>query len=288
MSTWNMHEVSVTLASDLHCGDLPLGFISRTLPFVPSHLPWYALVNATTRSMGKSADKKTYAMVEKLFLQGIRFSPFYIVEQDGPLFPFIPKHLNKIEKDYLNSSYGVALDYENREALENRLFERECILSKSRKTGHPTELKGYLFYRQARSGALRIDDQAKIGPHFLTSLLANTQWGGERNKGWGSLQRVELSEATDNLFGFSFNLENKYPQIKIDKENSSPFFLAWENNQYNRVQGELRPLTGRRFKLDVGSGMSMDRTLIVWDVGWEALEDVIINLIDHRAAAIVS
>lgn len=281
MTIWKMHEVEVTLASDMHCGDLPLGFVSRTLPFIPAHIPWYALVNPTTRSLGPKADEKTYAKVEELFSQGIRFSPFFICDQDEPLFPFLPHHLDKIEKDYLDSSYGVALDYENRGAMENHLFERECVLAKSRKTGCPTILKGYLFWRQSQCGALCIDHEGKIGAFNLGELLAKTQWGGERNKGWGSLKKVS-TKSNELCFAAEVDLGKENPILFFPKNMKIPFFLAWQNQQNHSVHGELRPLTGRRHLEKKGSGLRMDDARIVWNIGWKTNHDVSIELINHR------
>lgn len=285
MSTWSMHEITVTLAADLHCGDLPLGFVSRTLPFVPPHIPWYALVNATARSLDSNVDNKVFGRVEELFLQGIRFSPFFIQEQDDTLFPFLPHCLDRIENNYLDSSYGVALNYNNREAMENHLFERECILYRSRKTGYSTTLKGYVFWKEAERGALYIDHEAKIGTCDFSELFIRSQWGGERNKGWGTLRDVEL-KSRNYCFGAGVDLKNTNPILMYKRNTKVPFYLACQNEKYNHIHGSLRPLTGRRFLENKGSGLRMDDTRIVWDIGWESFEDVCIELIDHRTANI--
>lgn len=274
MSGWRVRQVTVTLASDLHCGARPLGFVARTLPFVPAHIPWYAMTAALVAASGWPDRFDSYARMEALLAHSLRFTPFFpLDDEDRPLFPWGDGH-RLIESNLLGAQYGVALSYDSRGARKNHLFETEVLLARSR-SGRPTRLRGYCFWRPGRHDGLLIDADASFAGHGLAALLLRGQWGGQRNKGLGALRGVTLDDAGgDTAFFHSLDLAGENPVLywPATAANRAPYYLEYEPRLADRVRGRLMPLTGRRFVRDLGPGRAMEAVVCVWEPGWFAAD----------------
>jgi hypothetical protein len=282
MTMWHVAEIVVRLKSDLHCGTAPLGFIARTLPFVPAHIPFYALVPVLVKKL--NLPEYGFAEVEKFLARHIRFSPFFVLHNDELLFPW-EKGLSDLEKYYLTAYYGVALDYNTRGALENRLFEKEVVASvpvkgSDNKSCERTELKGYVFWQEGRDDDLRmtVSPDASIAEISLRQLLSQAQWGGEVNKGLGRLLDVKIKKTEEIFYGQFVEKDSENPLVKWPGKKNCPFYLLHDDDF--KMSGKLIPITGRRYDRKRGPGVKMDDVAIVWDSGWKTQteESVLLSL----------
>lgn len=269
MNVWRFARIIVTLASDLHCGDRPLGFVARTLPFVPGHIPWYALL-ARLPNLCKWPDTyDSYTKAGSLLDQSLRFTPFLPLDARGA--PLMPWHegKNRIEMELLGSCYGVAVHYSSRGTRENHLFETETILAHSR-TGTPTRLLGYCFWKVS-AGDITIGEDGSINNIPLPELLIRCQWGGQRNQGLGAIKRVELvkNDTNTNPFFQCMNGSSTYPTLICSTGSRVPLYLGYDRTIENAVQGKVMPLVGRRFAKDHGPGLLTEPAALVWDLGWQ-------------------
>ncbi|MBO4793214.1 MAG: hypothetical protein J5556_01440, partial [Deltaproteobacteria bacterium] len=148
---WNAFSLELELTSALHCGDMPIGFVARTFPYVPCHIPFFAMVPAAVRTLNMPDERPSYAAVEKLFEINLRCTPLYILADGAPLFPWDGESRQKLEYAYLSSSYGVSLDNKRRSARDGCLYETEVILERGRGCMEPTRLSGALFIRPGKN-----------------------------------------------------------------------------------------------------------------------------------------
>lgn len=274
-SSWRARPVTVELATPVHCGDLPLGFISRTQPYVPGHVAWFAMVPAAVRLLSLPPhEDSSYKRIEDFFMACLRISPFFVADEEQPLFPWDPEAREKLESTFLASQHGVALDYGNRSALENRLFEVEYILPKVQNEHGQTRytsLGGYVVYTPCSQGELSLDESGRLNGVALETLLGASQWGGERNKGFGCLKKVNLEEHCQTCWKGALQ-NGDTPALSWPAATPCPFPLQWREELVDCVVGTPAPSTGRRHDHDKGPGQKMDTTAVVWQPGWIARE----------------
>lgn len=268
MTAWRAARITVTLASDLHCPDRPLGFVARALPFVPAHIPWYALVPRVVALLGWPDQFNSYDRVETAFNACLRFTPFFPLDaNDRPLFPWDEGRC-RIERELLGSRHGVSVFYDPRGARANHLFETETLLARSR-SGAPTRLRGYGFWKEEEHSGIDFTAEGGIGGKSLAGLLAGCQWGGQRSQGMGALTDVktEIVQNVDGAFGRTLDLNADFPRIAAP-ESRIPYYLRYEEKLAGAVQGRITPLTGRRYARDRGYGLAADPAVIAWALGW--------------------
>ena len=267
MSNWQARHLTVQLASDLHCGDRPLGFVARTLPYVPAHIPWYALVPAVVSNLGWPDRFASYRRVEDFFQQALRLTPFFPAMGDGGESRILP--LEAVETNLLASQYGIGVCYGERGAPEGHLYETEVLLARGR-DGRPTRLHGCCFWRPRREDGLELDENGHLNGRPLTELMAQCQWGGQRNKGLGRLRAVEERPFDPRAgFGRAFRAAEEWPVLIQAAAVPAPFFLRYDPDLEGRVHGRLAPLVGRRFAEDRGPGLAAEDCAIVWPPGWQ-------------------
>ncbi len=288
MSRWHAFQITVTLGSDLHCGDLPLGFVARTHPYVPAHIPWYAAVAALIRLSGKDNKFTEYSKMENRLDHCLRFSPFFIMEDGNLLLPWDDEDKRNIQNNHLDGQYGVSLSYGSRSALKNRLFEMETITAVSRNS-QPARLRGICF---TKSGEQYFDNSGKIfSGTTLQEIIGKSLWGGQQNKGLGCLAQVEIADFKDNqhgLFGSMTDDRGDYPQIAISAGKNIAYPLLYNHDtKIDMIQGRLAPLTGRRFKKNKGPGLQAESGVVIWRSGWHLNKShSTISLSDRRFGTI--
>ena len=281
MSNWHMQKLTLTLGADLHCGDRPLGFVARTLPYVPAHIPWYALVPALVARLKLPDRYESYARVERFFDKILRFTPFFPLQGDEPQFPW------QSAEARLTSHYGVALSYADRGARDNHMFETE-VLPRFAPDGAPTRLQGFVFWRPFQEDELTLDAQGRCNGSSLHDLIGECQWGGQRNKGFGSIAEVVVDKAgDDHAFFAESDLTGELPAITLHNNQRAPVFLQYDPAIEPGIRGSIKPLVGRRFAKERGSGLAAEDCAIVWDVGWQSQveQPLILTLADRRSAA---
>ena len=269
-----------------------MGFVSRSLSFIPAHIPLYSLVPVVVENLNLADRPQSFFAVEEFLKKHMRFLPLLITLDNQPLNPWDKRGRELIETLFLSSRYGVALDNLDRSALENRLFETEVILSRDRrKNGGPTIFEGAFFFYPAETvidGTKLVMGVEGINDFELADILVQCQFGGERNKGFGSLADVTLEEIND-VAGVEPDLVNNcYPLLPWPKNLAAPFCLQYDENLQGLVSGSLRPFCGRRFHETHGFGNQASDNMVVWDMGWKVKEDIKVILEYDRACALVS
>ena len=276
MDAWHMKRLRVRLKTPLKCGDRPFGFIARTLPFIPSHVPLMAIVPAAAGLLGLPDLPESYYRIQEFLEKNMRFSPFFILDpkDDSPLFPFRnTAGLDRIESLFLNARHGVAIDYSIRGAIDARLFEVESINPVGR-DGNNTMLEGYIFWREATGeDGLELDETCNLNRLGINRLIDKSQWGGERNKGYGNVASTpggEESKQSKKIWGEALTLSGDTPCIEWPARKKAPFYLSYHPELNKKVSGRLQPLVGRIFVPGRGAGQGASEHLIVWDLGWSA------------------
>jgi len=294
MNNWQMASVYVTLQTALRCGDRPLGFVARCLPFVPGHIPLMAMVPTLVRLLGLSDNWDAYQQVQDFVETHIRFTPFFISPPDEKKKFLIPegdgKITAKLERDYLVSYHGVGIDYGTRGAKEGCLFETEAISPRSRQ-GAPTRMIGGMFWKPGVNSKIQISDDGKINKRFnFTDILVSSQWGGERSKGYGCLKNVETENAPD-VFGAAVNLKGESPVLIWPAHKPAPVYLQYDEDiaKKYKISGVLKPVVGRVFDKNNGAGQTsvLYGGNILWDVGWRTKASMNLRLEAHTAVAVL-
>ncbi len=294
MTKWKMACVHVTLKTALRCGDRPLGMVARCLPFVPGHIPLMAMVPPLVRKLCMPDTYDSYRNVQKFAEAHIRFTPFFISTGDERKYLIPESHsqtTTEVEFNYLASHNSVAIDYETRGARDGYLFEIESIQPVSRQKT-PTCLIGWVFWKPVNSNqpGISVSEAGTINDQFaISELVALSQWGGERNKGYGCLKDVSARN-TENAFGADVDLDGTLPVLTWPADSPAPVYLQYDKEKHinNQVSGVLKPLVGRVFDKDKGAGQASATYGggILWDVGWRAEKPLDLRLETHSATAI--
>lgn len=280
MQYWSVYQLTVTLKSDLHIGHRPLGFVARTLPFVPAHIPWYALALTVVKKVGLPDRSDSFEQVELLLQKSVRFTPLFLYDpSQGLLQPWSDVGLDSIERYYLYSKYGVALDYSKRGALENRLYEKEVIAAHARQKTENTRLQGYVLLKPETGEGLVLDSAAQVNGHDIGRLISSSAWGGDISRGMGCLSNVELTKA-ENVFGCEdLDLEGPEPVVQWPADTEGPFYLEYDPQQQQEfLQGTIRPVCGRRFDPDKGPGLKFEKPFLARMPGWKSATGLKIGL----------
>ncbi len=269
--SWNALALSLELRGDIHCGDLPLGFVARTHPFVPCHIPFFALVPAAVEKLGMPSRHDSYVQVEKLFNSCLRSTPLFVTEDGKVLFPWQADDLETLEGLYLGSRYGVALEGSSRSAVNGRLYETEVILAAPRGRATPTALEGVLFVREGETGSLRMNAGGTVAWEDrradLPAMLSRMHLGGDRTRALGLPAKASLSPCTGTAWdAYPVDCGNGWPVLEIPADLCGPMPVAMNASQ--NVQGSPLVLTGRRHT-EKGAGTGMDATTAAYAPGWK-------------------
>lgn len=285
--SWTARSLTVQLRGDIHCGDLPLGFVARTHAFVPGHLPFFALVPVAVEMLTLPDRHASYVAVENLFTSCLRCTPFYIRDGESSLFPWKKDDREILEFRYLDSRYGVALEEPTRSAKEGCLYETEVILAQGRGRTQPTRLEGTVFYRQGSVGSLRMEADGSVCREKtripLADMLQRMRLGGDRTRGLGQPCLVSLADGATSLWGiYTVDTTGAWPSLTVDKGTEGPVPLAMD--KAHGIQGRPLVLTGRRHT-EQGPGMGMEKATAAYAPGWECPDTVThVCLSDVRCA----
>ncbi len=282
---WIAEELTIIPGSDIHCGDMPLGFVAGAFPFVPCHIPFFALVPSIVSGLDMPDRRSSYAEAEALLMACMRFTPLYVLHGEAPLFPWDRDSLSLLESLYMGGRTGVKLDTRGRSALDGHLFETEVLLAAPRRKGgsraapEPTRLCGAIFWKAHGGGELSLDESALF--HWQGATLALDDalcamcLGGDRTRSMGSVagaSRAPLPEG--GIWGsYPVSLDGEWPVLHVPQEKRGPVPLL-ESGQADAIHGSWTVLTGRRFGASgkeggpSGSGLAMDEGRIAWKAGW--------------------
>lgn len=287
MQKWGVYELKIGLQTDLHIGHRPLGFVARTLPYVPAHVPWYALSLALVKELEWPDTGDSFVKVEKFLEKALRFTPCYIFHpKHGVLTPFSWAQ-ETVEREYLYSRYGVALDYSRRGAEENRLFEKEVITARNRGDYSRTLLQGYIFVKPIHDQGLVIEDGPNVNGISMTKLINLSTWGGEVSRGMGVLSHAELIPANEVYGCRDLDLDGTEPVLNWPSKKKGPFYLSYDPHRAeDMIGGSIRPVCGRRHHPELGPGLGFEPPFLSWMPGWQCSDDLRIQL-GVKAASVV-
>ncbi len=303
---WAVQNIEIKLGGDLHCGDLPLGFVARTLPYVPCHLPFFALVPAAVRTLRMPDQRASYKAVEALFSRTVRTTALLIKDGNRILFPWEGESLRRIEGRYLGSRYGVALSSKSRSARDSCLYETEVIL----RTPHtsrdakgrlvpplPTVMSGAIFTRAGEEGELRIDSLGRVSwqghDTDLPHLLRGISLGGDRTRSLGAPPLEAKAELCRGKLWdlYSVITDGDYPGIEVKAGYGGPLPLSMDSSLYQEnsdesIEGTPMVLTGRRYT-DKGPGTEMESVATpAFAPGWRMRKDCAIRLVAPRYSSL--
>lgn len=284
--SWKLHKLRLRMKTDMHCGTLMLGFVARTFPYVPQHLPLYAAVPAAVEALGLPPVPATFREMEALILSGMRSTPLYVLCDDRPLFPWEPESREILEAEFISSRYGVALDGASRTAEDKRLFETEVLLARRRRSMQVTQLEGGIWLRVRETANLRLDPQTglehKDGAFISWSALwGRLTLGGDRTRNLGRLWPDVGWESCENLWHCGeMVLDAEWPRFQIAAGQSCPVPLTADETP---GCGKFSIMTGRRFD---GGSYRMDAGTVAWQAGWQPAHDVLIELAGERCARV--
>ena len=312
MESWQINYITVEISTPVRCGDRPNGFIARTLPFVPGHVPLMAMVPPVVAALKLPDQFESFHIVREFLEKHVRFTPF-LIRQHSERKPYVPVQgtavMREIEEHFIASRYGVGIDYPTRTAKEGRLFEIEAINPLDR-DGNKTVLEGYVFWRSGKNDRLELDEKGNLNDVDLSQRIQECQWGGERSKGYGCIGDVERVYS-DMLWGAEVVLDGYSPQVNWPQNNPAPFFLDFnsalekvnqkispdlsvdsdllssEGSSYSdHIEGSIKPMVGRIFDKENGSGQTTSNPLILYDIGWHSSLPLTLQ-IETRATALV-
>lgn len=290
---WNAFSLELELTSALHCGDMPIGFVARTFPYVPCHIPFFAMVPAAVRALDMPDERPSYAAVEKLFENKLRCTPLYILDDGGdPLFPWEEESRLKLEHAYLSSSYGVSLDNGRRSAIDGCLYETEVILERGRKCQKPTRLSGALFIRPNEHAGLGLAADGAFSWNgrqaSLQSILEAMRLGGDRSRSLGrpAIPAIKTLKDKERLWAkYEVDLNGNFPALFIPQGEAGPLPAKSQND--GLLEGPRVVLTGRRHK-GTGFGEDMDKAVPAFAPGWKAAEETRAELACPRCACVTA
>jgi hypothetical protein len=223
---WHLFQVTLKLISPLHIGWKRSSNLQQTRMYVPARNIWGAFIAQLSVTDGKYFEMKTKVN------QQFRFSYFYpstAVEQVS-LWPWDDEEL--FSWLYLNSYVSTALN--EKAADRGFLHETEYIAPRTREN-QQVYLLGYVLVR-------------KDAVLPWQEILNHLRLGGERNSGWGRVQKEACIIKDTNSFMFDndkypLNYESEQPFITIQKR--APFLAHVLAGQEQDYQGILEPLIGR-------------------------------------------
>jgi hypothetical protein len=269
MKNWQMSCLHVEPRTPIHCGDRPTGFVARALPFVPGHIPLMALVPHVVTSLDLPNKFDSFMTVQAFLEEHLRFTPFFILGtfSKKPLIPCNETEtMSEMESHLTGSRYGVAIDYSVRGAKEAHLFEIEAINPRSRENKQAI-FEGYIFWRAGKNNGLEIDQQGLLNGIEIEKWVCDSQWGGERNKGYGCINNIRKIKK-ETIWQGKANLQGETPVVFWPGSIHAPLYLRYDQDISAIIEGRLQPMEGRIFDRADGFGQSSSEALIVWDVGW--------------------
>ncbi len=290
MERWQARYLQVTLRTPLRCGDRPTGFVARTLPFVPAHVPLNALAPVLVRALDLPETWDAYEGMLTFLSDHLRTTPFFVRDADTgrPLIPGAGQEtMQKLEARMIGARYGVGINYAHREAMEGRLFEIEAI-NPSLGAGRQTVLTGYVLWRAGSAEvcgkSLALDGVGGLCGKPLAQWIQACQWGGERNKGYGALAEVtHVSGGPQPMWEAPMDPNHNEPVVAWPAGRPAPVYLAYQPELADVVTGRPMPVVGRIFDRNDGFGQNASRPLLVWNVGWRADRALTLHLQTHMA-----
>ncbi len=280
---WKAYQVVLRLHSPMHIGQMKLGNIQRTRPYVTGRVLWGALTARLTRDQmppGKSATSSDlYEVMGKQVHQQLAFIYLFPTTKQSGEIEMWPWE-EGFGPRFLSTYASTALTYPQQSAAEGTLHEVECIVPHTLDESDPVYVAGYVL--------------AQENAPDWKSALDRLQLGGERGYGWGQVKLEKIQEWDQPLFGWYVVQPDHWPPVlmAVDEAKLVAHALAVDFNDselrraVQGVEGPIEPLVGRetrspgRFGVQVsqaricyvpGSGVQSGSTFRIGPYGiWEA------------------
>lgn len=276
--TYQAYRVVLRLRSPMHIGQVKLGNVQRTRPYVTGRVVWGALTLRLTRNAaaGPAAESHLYRDMGKTIHRTLAFTYFYpTVHADGSvdLWPWGEDEGKAFRARFLSTYASTALTYPQQSADEGTLHEVECIVPCTLDGGEPVYLAGYVF--------------AQDGAPDWQAALDRLQLGGERGYGWGRVEPLcRPDEEDDNLlFGGQYTVEeNTWPPVLKAEEGARLLAHALAADFETRtavteIDGEVEPLVGRETHPEDGRfGVWLSRVRICYAPGGKVIPGAVFRL----------
>lgn len=215
---WNAYQIVFRLLSPLHIGYKKMENIQYTRRYVPAKTVWGAL----TAAIAKMLNDRDYKKIGDAIKGNLRFSYFFLAENENGSKPLIPKYTSEgmkfgdypkieFEMRFLDSYASTAILPDFNSAEEESLHEIEILTSYDKVNEKPVFLVGYIFEKKNGDGNYNWQE-----------ALKHVQIGGERKYGFGRLELVscKLVNHTEKIFErFEFKLNEVNPIIKLSSDN---------------------------------------------------------------------
>lgn len=241
---WYSYQVTLKLISPLHIGWKRSSNLQQTRMYVPAKNLWGAMIAQMASANGQ------YLKIKDDVNRQLRFSYFYVSDGKDLVWPWTNE--DGFAWSYLNSYVSTALN--QKAADRGFLHETEYIAPRTRDK-QEVYLKGYVLVR--KDATLPWEE-----------ALNHLQLGGERNSGWGRVQKIACEKGTDEFwFDYPVECSGEKPYITVEKE--KPFLAHVLANSNQNYQGTLEPLIGRNtVSQDPGKGFGKDvKGLVCWMPG---------------------
>lgn len=249
--SWSLYKVVFRLQSPLHIGWRKSANLQQTRPYVSGKNVWGALAFRLTQSSGNSDYQ---SMGEKVANQ-LRFSYFYpsTNTDEVDVWPW-DKDKAKFDWLFMGSYVSTALNLNTAET--GKLHETEYISPVTR-DGQPVYLIGYIVEKDGTEIEWR-------------RVLNHLQFGGERNAGWGRIEKVGEPIKTEKIFNYQFHGGDDAPKIIKQPQNKLLFAHTMADGENRR--GVLEPVIGRDTTSSKGFGGVITPAELCWMPGSEPAE----------------
>lgn len=263
---WHQIDLFYEMKSPVHIGYLP-GKASVIIPtryYIPGRNIWGAYTKVLTEKLSDDPTPKNYYDVGEWFKNNVKFTYFYIYDEDfddNPLL--VPEYSDKslkygnmfvseFQNRYIGSFISTSIDSDTSTAKDESLHNIEYIKPKYQsKSGiKNTCISGKMFIKTElktngitehikvdKNGRITVNDEDPFKVIFV---------GGELNYGFGKIEKVDAAPI-DHKLGFEFDLSSKENVcIKPIDKNSILSHLRY--SETCRFCGDIELISGRGYK----------------------------------------
>ncbi len=241
---WNVYKIVFRLLSPLHIGCKKMENIQYTRRYVPAKTFWGAL----TAAIAKMQNDRNYQDIGDFLKANLRFSYFYLSENNDGSEQMIPSYYKKelkfgryskpeFENRFVDSYASTAISPTIKSAEEESLHEIEILTHYKKDSGDPVFLVGYILEKQNAGNLYPWQD-----------ALTLIQIGGERKYGFGRVELIPQKSFDSNkkLFGkFDIKLNGKNPTVEVSQNDPIPghFYFSQNNSNSNSGGKEINTLS---------------------------------------------
>lgn len=269
--SWECKEIEYELKTPIHIGKgQKLGIIDRTRYYIPGKTMWGAAVAKIGKEKDLSDDEE-WKDLRDFVRENMIFTYFYIYNKEDSEI-LIPKYnedglefgVNKLserkfENKYIASFASAAVEKDSGTSSEGDLHEIELIKDKT-DPDKPVYIKGYVLINKDN-----FEDQDGYDLDSFIESTKKLQVGGERNYGYGKIERVNVNPDKDKLFNIDLELDCEKPIVNIDNNSHNLFahlLVRDDDESYfsklKEINGDLEPLVGREWKDSPGKNANYE------------------------------